>query len=122
MSEPTTQPPCPPELPRLPAKLPESMRWLFWELDFDGTDFSACYRTVAARVLERGRLQDVRWLLDHGGYEGVHTYFRHYGDVEISARTTTFWRLVLNAKDEPWSEPPAWKRSKSSPWGIASRW
>lgn len=104
------------EPPRLPTRLPESLRWLFWEVDFDELDFAASPRFTIGRVLERGGLAEVSWLIREIGYTGIHWFFRAGGHVEISPRTLAFWRCALDAKEETWPTPVDWKRRKSAPW------
>ena len=96
--------------------LPESVRWLFWEHDADALELVAHADTILARVLEHGRLADVRWLIDHYGFDRIHRFFREVGHPEISKRTESFWRAVLRAQDEPWRSPPDWRTNSSAPW------
>lgn len=98
------------------AKVPKRMRWLFWNVDFDKLDVNRDIDAILARVLEFGRLEDVRWALRTYGRERIHTFFRTVGSPEISERTVTFWRAVFRAKGEAWPRPPAWRRSSSAPW------
>jgi hypothetical protein len=92
------------------------MRWIFWDVDFDTIDVDAHAHGVMARVLERGRLEDVRWLIEVYGLDRIHAFFRDVWSPEISERTRTFWRAVFSAKEEQWAEPPAWRRSNSPLW------
>ena len=56
--------------------LPESLRWLFWDVDCDGLDPIAQADAVLARVLENGRLEDVRAILALYGTDCVLRFFR----------------------------------------------
>lgn len=96
--------------------IPPRMRWIFWDVDFEQIDPEAHADGVMARVLERGRLEDVRWLIETYGLERIRSFFREVGSPEISERTRTFWRAVFDAKEEVWAEPPAWRRSNSPLW------
>ena len=104
------------ELPRLPATLPPEVHWLFWDFEVEAVDWSQRYRVVAARILERGRIADVRWLLEFGGLDAVRRFFRHHGHVEVSPKTEQSWRLLLNAEGEPWKQSRKSRHSSSSPW------
>ena len=112
MEGPLTEPSSGP----LPDQLPASMRSLFWEVDFDTLRPDLRPEYVMARVLERGRLVDVQWLLAHFGLDRIHRLLREVGHVELSQRTVAFWRCVLDAKEEPWAGPPSWKKRSSAPW------
>ena len=92
------------------------MKWLFWDVDVDAIDLDAHAEGILARVLERGRLADVRWVIDRYGMDRIHRFFRDVGSPELSDRTRTFWRAVFQAKEEQWAEPPAWRRNSSPHW------
>ncbi len=96
--------------------LPESMRWLFWDLDFDGLDAERDADAILARVLESGRLEDVRALLSQYGDERIHRFFRDVAHPLISARTRTFWRAFFHAENESWAMPPSFRTSNAAPW------
>jgi len=98
------------------ARLPEDMKWLFWNVDFEGVDPARHARLVLARVLERGRLVDVRWAIERYGLDRIHRFFRDEGHPELTERTVRFWRAALNAENEAWASGPAWRRSSSAPW------
>ncbi len=98
------------------SAIPESLRWLFWEADFDalGADQDADY--ILARVLERGRLADVQWVIDRYGKSRIHRFFRDVGHPELSKRTICFWRVVFDAEEEPWRQRPDWRTNSGAPW------
>ncbi|MGQ0506426.1 MAG: DUF6922 domain-containing protein [Myxococcaceae bacterium] len=96
--------------------VPRGLQWLFWNLDFARLDLERDADTVLARVLEYGRTRDVRWAMKHYGLARIRRFFREVGDPELSERTVRFWRCLLNAKDEPWRRPPAWRRNSSALW------
>jgi hypothetical protein len=68
------------------------MRWLFWDVDFDSLDPDTQTNAILPRVLENGRLQDVRDLLAIYDKERIHAFFREVAHPLISDRTRTFWR------------------------------
>lgn len=96
--------------------VPESLRWLFWELETDELDLERHAAYVIARILERGRMEDVDWVLATYGEARVHGFFRDVGHPELSPRTLSFWRAYFQAKDERWADTAAWRRSSSVPW------
>lgn len=92
------------------------MKWIFWDVDFEAIDAEKHADGVMARVLERGRLEDVRWLMNAYGMDRIHAFFKNVGSAEMSSRTRNFWRLVFDAREELWAEPPAWRRNSASHW------
>jgi len=92
------------------------MRWLFWDVDPDGLDLGEHARFVILRILEKGRLRDVRWLLEQYGEERVHELLRSTVTTVLSGRTLAFWRAYFGAEQEEWPTPPAFRRSSSPPW------
>jgi squalene cyclase len=97
-------------------RLPESLRWLFWEADFDELEAETDADYVLARVLEFGRLADLRWVIRHYGYLRIHEFLRDVGHPELSPRTIAFWRAFFKAENEPWKMPPAWRTTNAAPW------
>lgn len=98
------------------GQLPADLRWLFPEVDFVALDAERDRAFVLGRVLERGRLADVRWALETYGDAGVLAFLRHSGCVELSSRTLGFWRAYFKAENESWNTPPAWRRNNSAHW------
>jgi len=96
--------------------VPEQHRWVFWDVDASALDTTRHADTIVPRVLEFGRLAEVRWLLDVYGDEGIHRFLRDVGHTELSDRTLRFWRLYLHAEDEAWADPSGWRRSSGGPW------
>lgn len=72
--------------------LPVDLHWLFWELDRESLDQRLHSRQIIARVLERGRMSDVRWLVQTYGLAEIRAFF-HAGHPEISHRTQRLWAL-----------------------------
>jgi hypothetical protein len=96
--------------------LPERLHWLFWEVDPREIDVERHAEYVIARIVERGRMEDVDWMLATYGDDRVHRFFRDVGHPELSPRTLSFWRAYFQAKDEQWTDTAAWRRSSSVPW------
>lgn len=97
-------------------RLPRRLAWLFWDADPRRIDLDAHERAIIPRVLERGRLVDVQWLLDTYGRDRVHWFLRDVGHPELSARTISFWRAALAAEDESWADPRASRPISAAPW------
>jgi hypothetical protein len=100
----------------LMSSLPSELHWLFWDVDPNAIDVEAGADTVLARVLERGRLVDVRSVIGIYGLERIHRFFRTVGHPAMSQRTLDFWRALFHAEDEPWASPPAWRTTIAAPW------
>lgn len=100
------------------SHLPEGLRWLFWDVDFDGLDPSTQADAVLPRVLENGRLEDVRALLALYGTDRILRFFRETAHPLISERTRGFWRAYFHAENEPWATPPAFRTSNAAPWIV----
>jgi hypothetical protein len=98
--------------------IPIAQRWLFWDVDPTKIDLRRDARYVIPRVLERGRLVDVQWLLRRVGDDRIHRFFRDEGSAELSAKTINFWRAYFRAWNEPWAEPPAFRRHSALPWPV----
>jgi hypothetical protein len=89
---------------------------LFWDVEFESLDSSRDADFVLPRVLEFGRLRDIRWLIDTYGVDRIHYFLREQGHPELSARTTAFWRSYFNASGESWASIPAWRRNSNAHW------
>lgn len=98
------------------AALPETLRWIFWDVDFDALDLEAHADAILARGLELGRLEDVRVLFGLYGAPRIHRFFREVAHPLISARTRSFWRAFFEAEDETWAMPPTFRTSNAAPW------
>jgi hypothetical protein len=96
--------------------IPEAMHWLFWNVDVTSLEPSRDASTILARVLEHGRMEDVRWAVGTYGLERIESFFREGGHPEISRRTRLFWRAALGVRRDAWPEPEAFRESSCAPW------
>jgi uncharacterized protein DUF6922 len=96
--------------------VPAELRWLFPEVDMASIDVRRDRDFILSRVLERGRLVDVRWALQQYGADGVHEFLRDSGCAELSPRTLAFWRAYFKAENETWQSPPDFRQNKSVHW------
>lgn len=97
-------------------RLPRRLRWLFWNLDFEGLDLERHADDILARILEHGGMSEVRWALGRYGAARIHRFFRTVGHPDVSERTRAFWRAVFHAEDERWPRPAAWRQDSSALW------
>jgi hypothetical protein len=67
-------------------------------------------------VLEKGCIEEVRWVIATYGMNEIHRFSRDRGSPELSRRTVQFWRAVFGAENEAWAEPAAWRRGTGAPW------
>jgi hypothetical protein len=98
------------------VKVPKRYHWLFWDVHAGKLDTVRDVSYILPRVLEFGRLVEVRWAIATYGMEEIHRFLRDVGHTELSERTLGFWRAAFKAKDEIWASPPAWRKSSAAPW------
>jgi hypothetical protein len=96
--------------------VPAGLKWLFPETDTAAIRVARDRDFVLSRVLERGRLVDVKWALEQYGPGGVHEFLRTSGCGELSPRTLSFWRAYFQAEHETWQSPPDFRQNKSVHW------
>jgi hypothetical protein len=96
--------------------VPEALHWLFWNVDVRSLDTERDAAAILGRVLERGRMDDVRWAVRMYGLERIERFFREGGHPEISRRTRLFWRAALGVRRDAWPEPEASRASSAAPW------
>ena len=98
------------------ATLPKQFHWVFWDVEPDGLDTAIARDYIIPRILEFGRMAEVRWLIGTYGMEGIHAFLRDVGHPELTQRTLGFWRAAFKAEVETWAKQPDWRRSKAAPW------
>lgn len=96
--------------------IPADHEWLFWEVDPDAIDLPRDRRYVLGRVLERGRLSDVRWVVSEYGFDGIDDFFRAGAHPEISRATRAMWRAFFGERAQAWPIPPSWRNDSAAPW------
>jgi len=92
------------------------LAWLFPEHELSNLDLRRDSRLILARVLEHGRLRDVRWCVRQYGLPRIHRFFREESHPEISPRTIALWRAALNAHGETWTRSRRSLLSSAAPW------
>jgi hypothetical protein len=96
--------------------IPVEHRWLFWDVDPSAIDLDRDRRYVLGRVLERGRLVDVRWVVSRYGLEGVHEFFRAGAHPEVSRATRSLWHAVFTDDGDEWPTQPSSRSPSAAPW------
>ena len=74
--------------------LPEHLRPLFWDTDFDQLRVEGHERYVIARVLEYGDVPAVRWLMNRFSKEQIAETLRRTR--RLSPKSAHFWASILD--------------------------
>lgn len=77
------------------SALPESLRGLFWDADFDRLDPVRHARFIAERLLEKTTPEAFYWLLSHYTREELRAVVQ--ASRRLPPRDRKFWRLYLAA-------------------------
>lgn len=97
-----------------PERLPEALRPLFWEYDFDLLSWQEDRDLVFERVLADGPWEEVRWLWRRVGDEALRQWLRARRGRPLSRRQLRFWQLML---DLPAAEVDGWLAARDpDPW------
>ncbi len=94
---------------------PDTMHWLFWDIDLKELDVERHADYVLSRVLDRGRIDDVSWALRTYGEARIHAFLRERPHAELSPRTLAFWRAFFR-EEQPWPTRPSSRPVSSAPW------
>ena len=95
---------------------PAELQWLFPEIDVCDLDTHRHADFLLTRILERGRLIDVNWVLQTYSDEQILEFFRASRSNEISAKTREFWRAYFDAQGEEWASPPSFRQNSVTHW------
>ncbi|MBM4360706.1 MAG: hypothetical protein FJ096_21580 [Deltaproteobacteria bacterium] len=101
--------------PTARTPLPDSVTALLWDLDLAALDPTIDADAVLARVLEYGRLEDVRWLLAFYGETRVRTFFEGTPHPLVSERTRGFWHAYFRP-ERPWPSRSDFRTQSTAPW------
>ncbi|MCH5686372.1 hypothetical protein LWM68_20180 [Niabella sp. W65] len=93
--------------------MPHIDKMFFWEFDIEAMDFDAAYKTVIARIIERGGQEEINELVRFYGYEKVIKALRDeiyfLPDYGIESALAFFPELkkeemycYINRKDKPY--------------------
>ncbi len=76
------------------AQLPEYLRSYFWDVDFEDLDIKTHSFLIIKRILDRGNLSDIRWLIKTYGKDAIKEVVVETKD--LARPTGNFWADVLN--------------------------
>lgn len=80
------------------TRLPEFLRPIFWDTDFDRLEVAGHERYIVERVLEFGDDAAIRWLWRTFGPNTIADVVRQ--SRALSPNTANLWALVLDIPDE----------------------
>lgn len=92
------------------------MHWVFWDVDIEHLDLDRDKAYILARILEFGRLCDVKWAMKTYGPDQIHDFFKNTGHPETSDRTLAFWRAFFKTPGEEWQTSAPFRKHSSAPW------
>ena len=95
---------------RRSERLPEMLRPLFWEYDFEKLRWPAHQDLVIAKVLDNGTWEDVQWLRRRISNDELREWIVSHRGRGLSAPQITFWQLILNI---PRRTVNAWLQSEA---------
>jgi hypothetical protein len=94
--------------------LPEHLRPLFWEYDFEQLSWPGSAELVIARILTRGGDEALRWLRTTLGDENLRTWILSRRGRGLDPKRLRFWQLIL---DLPEAEVSSWiEEMLAEPW------
>lgn len=76
--------------------LPEQLRALFLDVTFEDLSWDLHHDFIAARILERGSLQDIKWLRGHWGDIALRDYILNRRGKGLNPRQMRYWQLILD--------------------------
>ncbi len=74
-------------------KPPKSFKQYFWDVDFEKLDVKKNYFLIIKRVLDRGKTDDIKWLLKNYGKKKIEEVLM--GSKDISRPAGYFWANLL---------------------------
>ena len=80
------------------APLPECLRSLFWDTDFDRLRAQGHERYIIERVLEYGDVPEVRWMMRRFSRERIAQVL--CASRRLSRKSADFWSFILNVSTE----------------------
>lgn len=75
------------------TQLPEYFRAYFWDVEFEKLGIRRSAHLIIKRVLDRGSLSDIRWLLRTYGKEEIKKVVM--GTRDLARPTGNFWADIL---------------------------
>jgi len=87
-------------------RLPEFLRSYFWDVKFEDIEIGKSSFFIIKRVLDRGNLTDIRWLIKTYGREEIKKVV--LGTRDLARPTGNFWADILGVdkKEVPCLQKP----------------
>jgi hypothetical protein len=86
-------------------RLPELLRPLFWDCDFEQVSWQEHHDYVIRRVLSEGTLDSIRWLRGRLDNATLRDWIVRHEGRGLSSRQLRFWEVIL---DLPAEKVNAW--------------
>jgi len=88
------------------TQVPEFLRSYFWDVEFEKLEIKRSAHLIIKRVLDRGSLSDIRWLLKTYGKDEIKKVVM--GTRDLARPTGNFWAdiLGLDKKQVPCLQKP----------------
>lgn len=94
--------------------LPDNLRPLFWDVDFDALDPERHAGFLCDRVLASGSWEQISWLRRAVGQTFLRDHLRQTHGRRLARPQVRLWQLLLDLPDE---EVSAWLRERDRlPW------
>jgi hypothetical protein len=82
------------------GRLPEFLRPLFWDCDFDGLDWARHRWFIIWRVLTEGSWESIKWLRGRVGDDELRMLILRREGRGMTRQQLRFWELILNLPSE----------------------
>jgi len=86
--------------PTNPSRLPDFLRKVLWEYDFDSLSWEKDRDLVIARVLRCGEWPMIRWLREQAGDDFLRDWIEQREGAGLGNRQLRFWQLVIGVRKE----------------------
>ncbi len=97
--------------------IPENLKRLLWEFDFDNIDFSdGVPNAVCERVMAHGCWNEMQWLIQVAGPERLRTFLKGRGAKVLNPREVAFWSLVCSVPEGQASVWISAARARQAAW------
>lgn len=91
-----------------PVAIPETLRPLFWDCDFDALQWGEHHDFIVRRILVDGPWEAVRWLRSQLGDAELRAWIERHEGRPLSPQQLRFWQVIL---DLPAQMVDAWLQS-----------
>lgn len=80
--------------------LPEELRSLFWEHEFDRLSWTEDRDLIFRKVLADGPWPAVQWLRQQGGDDAIRSWIEEHRGRGLDKKQLRFWQLILELPAE----------------------